>query len=135
MAWKDKPEVSPVAARSSDVRLRGASDVFSGDGVRSAAMGFLLSGRTLRVGERTRERAREWHSEEEGVSRGLFIGTAGPQTARINCARSINVPGFSAHVRAVRGVTIASCNGHIVGHGVQPHSARSPQESRRQPLG
>ena len=67
----------------------------------------------------TREREQENGTvRERGVSRGLFIGTAGPQTARTNCARSINAPGFGAHVRAARGVTVASCNGHIVRHGV-----------------
>ena len=111
--------------------VRQASSPATACGRRRCA--FFSLGVRCGLGERNeRERAREWHREGRGVSRGLFIGSAGPQTARINCARSINAPGFGAHVR---GVTVASCNGHIVGHGVQPHSTRSPRESRRQPLG
>ena len=54
----------------------------------------------------------------KGIPRGLFIGEVGPLTARINCARPERAPGYVAHVRVVCGVTVASCNGHIVGYGV-----------------
>ena len=68
-----------MAARTSGVRRRSASGVFSGGGVRPATVCFLLSGRALRARREERERERgNGTVREMGVSRGLFIGSAGP---------------------------------------------------------
>ena len=98
-------------------RWRGASGVCSGDGVRRRRQEFF-SGHVVRAwrGERKREQG-NGTVKRKGVARGLFIGKAGPQTARINCARPERAPGYAAHVRVVCGVTVASGNGHIVAHG------------------
>ena len=113
----------------------GASGVCSG--VRpAAAVRLLLWARAACLERRARGRERgNGTVREKGVSGGLFIGSDGPQTAWIYCARLITAPGYGAHVRDFCGVTVASCNGHIVGHGVQPLNARSPRESRRRPFG
>ena len=114
-------------------RWRGASGVCSGDGVWRQRRAFF-SGRAVRVWRRERERAMTGTVKRKGIPRGLFIGKAGPLTARINCARPERAPGYVTHVRVVCGVTVASCNGHIVGHDVQLCNARSPRESRRRPF-
>ena len=115
---KDLPVVPPAAARISGVRWCGVLCVFSDDSVWPAAMRFLLWARAACSERRARERGENGTVGKKGVSRGLFIGSAGPPTSRIYCARPVTSPRFNAHVCAVCGVTVASCNGHSVGYGM-----------------
>ena len=123
----DLPVFAPAAARS--LRCTEARRGLPHLRWWHAAGGGAASSPGTSGGLEEKRRTRRWHSDAEGVSRGLFIGSDGPLTARIKCARPVRAPGYGAHVRVVRGITVAFGNGHTVGHGYHG-AARDPRGNR-----